>query len=118
MAFCTNCGVKLDEGQRFCHNCGIPVAATVKTFCANCCLQLSEGQRFCHNCGQPATVVQSQGVQQSALYHPVYQQTQHQSVAQPLCETSDFNYKNAVKLGKVAGGIILNLIKDDDDDDD
>ena len=29
--FCTNCGYKLKDGDRFCENCGTPVENLVKT---------------------------------------------------------------------------------------
>lgn len=47
--FCGHCGANNTPGNRFCHNCGQPLAAV----CARCGQEIGEGNRFCPNCGQP-----------------------------------------------------------------
>lgn len=47
---CTNCGVSLVAGAKFCSNCGTPVQT--KKFCTNCGCQLDPNAKFCSNCGK------------------------------------------------------------------
>ena len=46
--FCTNCGVQLRQGSRFCENCG---AQNTPQFCENCGAKLRQGAKFCESCG-------------------------------------------------------------------
>jgi len=62
--FCSNCGNKLDDGARFCGECGTPVIAQetveatealdnpIKT-CKNCGFEIEDGAMFCGECGTP-----------------------------------------------------------------
>lgn len=49
MAVCTKCNRVLEEGARFCDNCGF--AITDAAYCANCGLPVEKGLSFCPNCG-------------------------------------------------------------------
>ena len=63
MAFCEQCGNKINDTAKFCDKCGTPVAsgqteaqaeipqASVSTACAQCGAPLEEGEMFCANCG-------------------------------------------------------------------
>jgi len=46
---CSNCGVELEEGQKFCFECGTPVPQTKK--CIKCGAELSLKMKFCPECG-------------------------------------------------------------------
>jgi len=65
--YCSNCGTKLDEGARFCGECGSPVIVQeaveqeiveatealdnpIKT-CRKCSFEIEDGARFCGECG-------------------------------------------------------------------
>ena len=57
-AVCSNCGKELREGQRFCTNCGTPVAAAPDApkepelqHCPACGTELPPEARFCFSCG-------------------------------------------------------------------
>jgi predicted amidophosphoribosyltransferase len=43
---CRRCGTTLEEGDRFCGDCGAPVGA-----CPSCGTPLTPGKRFCRACG-------------------------------------------------------------------
>ena len=43
---CRRCGTTLEEGDRFCGDCGAPVGA-----CPSCGAPLTPGKRFCRACG-------------------------------------------------------------------
>ena len=51
MAVCGNCGTKLEDGQKFCYECGAPVPQTKK--CVKCGAELAIKMRFCPECGAP-----------------------------------------------------------------
>lgn len=67
---CPNCGARLEEGCRFCMNCGTPITVAEKPrqeFCSNCGNALSVGSAFCEICGTP---VSSAGVGAGAFGSP------------------------------------------------
>ena len=49
MAKCTNCGTELEDGQKFCFECGTPVPQTKK--CIKCGIELPLKMKFCPECG-------------------------------------------------------------------
>ncbi|WP_294430297.1 right-handed parallel beta-helix repeat-containing protein [uncultured Treponema sp.] len=49
MAVCSNCGVELEEGQKFCFECGTPVPQSKK--CIKCGAELALKMKFCPECG-------------------------------------------------------------------
>lgn len=49
MAKCANCGTELEEGQKFCFECGTPVPQTKK--CIKCGIELPLKMKFCPECG-------------------------------------------------------------------
>ena len=51
MAVCSNCGTELEDGQKFCYECGAPVPQTKK--CVKCGAELAIKMRFCPECGAP-----------------------------------------------------------------
>ena len=56
MAFCKKCGAQLQEGKKFCADCGAPVeipAPAAATYCRKCGAQLQDGKKFCAECGAP-----------------------------------------------------------------
>jgi uncharacterized membrane protein YvbJ len=61
MAFCLNCGAKIEEGAKFCFACGKavivvpsePITPKAETYmhCSNCGEKLDRGTIFCSRCG-------------------------------------------------------------------
>ena len=51
MSKCSNCGAELDEGAKFCMECGTPVPQVKK--CIQCGMELPLKARFCFGCGAP-----------------------------------------------------------------
>ncbi len=49
MPKCANCGTELDEGAKFCLECGTPVPQNKK--CINCGFELPLSAKFCPECG-------------------------------------------------------------------
>lgn len=49
MPKCANCGTELDEGAKFCLECGTPVPQTKK--CIKCGAELPHSAKFCPECG-------------------------------------------------------------------
>ncbi len=49
MPKCANCGTELDEGAKFCLECGTPVPQTKK--CIKCGFELPLSAKFCPECG-------------------------------------------------------------------
>lgn len=49
MSKCANCGTELDEGAKFCPECGTPVSQSLK--CHACGAELESGAKFCPECG-------------------------------------------------------------------
>ena len=49
MPKCTNCGTELEEGAKFCLECGTPVPQTKK--CIKCGFELPLSAKFCPECG-------------------------------------------------------------------
>ena len=48
---CSRCGANVVEGDRFCENCGAPVAVQAGSVCPVCGQQSEPGMRFCQQCG-------------------------------------------------------------------
>lgn len=50
---CTNCGADLDNGVRFCRECGAQVKndASAIRYCQECGAKIDAGTKFCPNCG-------------------------------------------------------------------
>ena len=51
---CPNCGKPVEEGQKFCNNCGHKLVE--ETACIKCGKPLSPGSKFCSNCGTKQTI--------------------------------------------------------------
>lgn len=65
METCKNCGNVLNPGDKFCMNCGTPVATNSKSAtnagrCPRCGGTLEPGDKFCMNCGTPVAAQQQQ----------------------------------------------------------
>lgn len=79
MAFCQNCGTKLQEGARFCPSCGTPVGTTkpTKTFvgeirkCPNCGETLGALDVVCPTCKHE--IIGRQAVQSVSVFFERYQ---------------------------------------------
>ena len=51
MITCPNCGKELEDGTRFCDECGVQIVEAI--FCQNCGQQTSSEYAFCQYCGSP-----------------------------------------------------------------
>ena len=47
---CSNCGVELPEGSKFCSECG--TEQDLSFFCMKCGTKIEYGEKFCPNCGE------------------------------------------------------------------
>lgn len=88
---CSRCGANVVEGDRFCENCGAPVAVQAGPVCPVCGQQSEPGIRFCQQCGaelsagsQPAQPVPTaQPVPATQPYQAVQQYAGQYGAAQP-----------------------------------
>ena len=88
---CSRCGANVVEGDRFCENCGAPVAVQAGSVCPVCGQQSEPGMRFCQQCGaelsagpQPAQPVPTaQPVPPAQPYQAVRQYAGQYGAAQP-----------------------------------
>lgn len=88
---CSRCGANVVEGDRFCENCGAPVAVQAGPVCPVCGQQSEPGIRFCQQCGaelsagsQPAQPVPTaQPVPAAQPYQAVQQYAGQYGAAQP-----------------------------------
>lgn len=53
--YCPECQAKVEQGAKFCANCGTNLANMVKT-CANCQAELKSSTKFCPECGTAVNV--------------------------------------------------------------
>jgi hypothetical protein len=62
--FCQKCGITVDDGDAYCHNCGAEMQIKISEgggvpeiveYCARCGLPVYAGDRFCSNCGTDRT---------------------------------------------------------------
>ncbi len=51
---CQNCQTPNDPSDKFCMQCGKPLAAAEKVHCANCGAEMKPGAAFCTKCGAAA----------------------------------------------------------------
>lgn len=58
MVICQNCGDEMDDGAKFCRNCGSEIipeeeisVESSKKVCPSCGIEVDEGMKFCKNCG-------------------------------------------------------------------
>lgn len=99
MAFCSNCGGKIEEGVKFCSSCGKAVSETnepVIQTCSNCGTKLEEGKKFCSNCGSSVG-----GVPVTSQTAPVAQptmQTQQMASDEKFCFSCGSIIKKAAVL--------------------
>jgi len=79
MAFCEQCGNKINDGAKFCDKCGAPFSSgqdenmSAPAACTQCGAPLAEGEVFCANCGAKVGAVQQ--------YQSAPAQTQGQDVS-------------------------------------
>lgn len=57
MAFCRNCGTKLEDGSKFCSECGKEI--TQANVCPHCGASIGGGDVFCQSCGKNLKEAQS-----------------------------------------------------------
>lgn len=60
MITCQNCGCELEDGAKFCRNCGTEIVVEETSnesntrFCSNCGFEMPKATRFCPECGTSA----------------------------------------------------------------
>ncbi len=61
MVACKNCGCELQEGAKFCKECGAEVTVEKfdgeSQFCSSCGFKMPTGLKFCPQCGSPTSKV-------------------------------------------------------------
>lgn len=57
---CQNCGAELEEGVKFCRECGSKVFENRKRFCRECGTELPDGVKFCPECGANIALMNEQ----------------------------------------------------------
>lgn len=60
MITCPSCGTQLQDGLKFCANCGKQIPEN--TFCMNCGAKVGAGDVFCQSCGAPTGTGQGSAV--------------------------------------------------------
>lgn len=88
---CSRCGANVVEGDRFCENCGAPVAVQAGPVCPVCGQQSEPGMRFCQQCGAELSagpqfaqpVPTAQPVPPAQPYQAVQQYAGQYGAAQP-----------------------------------
>src|SRR5919197_3461045 len=63
MVTCSNCGAENPVGNRFCGDCGTPLAAA----CPECGAENPAGQRFCGQCGTSLAAAPAQAPREAAV---------------------------------------------------
>ena len=53
MAYCKNCGSTLEDGAKFCPECGAEIKDNGTKFCAKCGNERKGTEKFCSQCGTP-----------------------------------------------------------------
>ena len=73
--FCNKCGNQINDGEKFCTQCGTPVPQ--ERLCPNCQNKLADNAIFCGQCGtKVGEVPQTAPVNNNSYTPPVYQQPQ------------------------------------------
>lgn len=66
MSTCKSCGSEVNEGAKFCKNCGAEIIIEEEgddfKFCSNCGFKMDKNIKFCPECGSPTN-----GVPQTAV---------------------------------------------------
>jgi len=109
MAFCEQCGNKLNEGTKFCGKCGTAVSieqvneqntnASVSTECVECGTELEDGAAFCGNCGAKVSAGSFAQVQN------IPTQTQEQHLSNEILKEGKVFEKRLIK--EIEGNMIL-----------
>ena len=93
MAFCSNCGGKIEDDVKFCSGCGKAVSNVnnepAVPICSSCGKKLEEGVRFCSNCGNTVGGVPSTPVITAPTVTPV---ANTQGAVQIQSATADEKY--------------------------
>ena len=61
MKSCKNCGLEIEDDDKFCKNCGSEIIddnseeSNQTKFCANCGFEMDKANKFCPSCGKPTT---------------------------------------------------------------
>lgn len=72
---CNNCGNQINEGDKFCTQCGTPVPQ--ERLCPSCQTKLADNANFCPQCGTKVSdAPQAAPVNQNPYMPPVYQPQQ------------------------------------------
>lgn len=84
---CKNCGESIEEGKKFCPNCGTPVPTAKK--CPNCGTECKLGVKFCPECGtklqaEPAPMTTDQPIEQPQPAPGMPKQTPPSNQAPPV----------------------------------
>lgn len=99
MKYCSFCGAHLEDGIRFCPECGKPVpeeSGTSTRHCRKCGAALNEGEKFCAVCGTPCTDEKKQNPKPE---NPRYTPTQN--VTNPSSSTQQRPLQTPPPSGKI-----------------
>jgi predicted amidophosphoribosyltransferase len=88
MAFCSNCGGKIEEGVKFCSGCGKAVGIPnepVIPVCSGCGKQIEDGVKFCSGCGKAVGGMPNEPVAQIIQQQSAVVQTQSIMADEKYC---------------------------------
>lgn len=105
---CNHCNAEVENGTKFCHNCGSPIEglSQSKATCSQCGGELEVGEKFCSNCGTPVGEVQQPSIQheieQSVTPSSEQEVIKDRTTTRENAATPKETERKANRLGRVA----------------
>lgn len=96
---CTECGAVIDDGERFCSECGAPVKMDSKRICPSCGAEVPDGEKFCSECGAPVPSAAQPVPPVQKTENPVPVTTQNPKPVPPVAPPAPKSNKNYLLYG-------------------